>query len=152
MIYLQMKSLCSRLGRSNFTQTGATPVDFAFSIHSDMGNCAGAKVNGRLVLALWIENGDLVEIITMRNKSHPKTGCLLCAQACKIQIRSFVRYQNVCVQGSRREMLERALKKVGISLQELIKDDDCKYVEKTRYRTITTFHCSRLRKDYNEQI
>jgi GTP diphosphokinase / guanosine-3',5'-bis(diphosphate) 3'-diphosphatase len=48
---------------------GSTPVDFAFSVHTDVGlRCAGAKVNGRLVpLESKLSNGDVVEIVT--NKS-----------------------------------------------------------------------------------
>src|SRR6266852_5814936 len=51
---------------------GATPVDFAYMIHSEVGKtCTGARVNGRMVpLRTLIQNGDVVEIITTAN-SHP---------------------------------------------------------------------------------
>jgi GTP pyrophosphokinase len=51
---------------------GATPVDFAFMIHSEVGNtCTGARLNGRMVpLRTMIQNGDVVEIIRSQN-AHP---------------------------------------------------------------------------------
>ncbi|MFM6941402.1 MAG: RelA/SpoT family protein, partial [Candidatus Planktophila sp.] len=50
---------------------GSTPVDFAFSVHTDVGlRCAGAKVNGRLVgLESKLNNGDVVEIVTNKSDS-----------------------------------------------------------------------------------
>ncbi|MBI2042676.1 MAG: bifunctional (p)ppGpp synthetase/guanosine-3',5'-bis(diphosphate) 3'-pyrophosphohydrolase [Candidatus Nealsonbacteria bacterium] len=49
---------------------GATPVDFAYSVHTDIGNkCAGAKVNGKmLALSQALKNGDVVEIVVDKNK------------------------------------------------------------------------------------
>lgn len=49
---------------------GATPVDFAYSVHTDIGNkCAGAKINGKITaLSNILKNGDVVEIIVGKNK------------------------------------------------------------------------------------
>lgn len=49
---------------------GATPVDFAYQIHSDIGNeCVGARVNGRIAsLNYALRSGDIVEILTQKNK------------------------------------------------------------------------------------
>jgi GTP pyrophosphokinase len=51
---------------------GATPIDFAYAIHSEVGNtCTGARINGRIVpLRSQIENGDVVDVLTNPN-SHP---------------------------------------------------------------------------------
>ena len=52
---------------------GATPVDFAYSIHSEIGEkCSGARVNGRMVpLRYLLKNGDIIEIVTS-NRQHPR--------------------------------------------------------------------------------
>jgi (p)ppGpp synthase/HD superfamily hydrolase len=56
---------------------GATPVDFAYQIHSDIGNqCAGARVGGKIVsLDNPLSNGDMVEILIQKNKK-PSEGWL----------------------------------------------------------------------------
>src|SRR5258705_12733741 len=53
-------------GEVRSLQRGATPVDFAYMIHTDVGNqCVGARVNGKMVpLRTRLQNGDIVEIIT----------------------------------------------------------------------------------------
>lgn len=50
--------------------SGATPVDFAYQVHSEIGNsCVGAKINGRIVsLNTELKSGDMVEILTQKNK------------------------------------------------------------------------------------
>jgi (p)ppGpp synthase/HD superfamily hydrolase len=55
---------------------GATPIDFAFAIHTDVGlRCVGAKISGRLVpLRTELQNGDIVEIVTSPNHVPSRTG------------------------------------------------------------------------------
>lgn len=97
---------------------GATPVDFAYRIHTEVGNhCAGAKVNGRLVpLDTELHNGDIVEIITQKN-SHPSLGWLnfVVTPGARNRIRQWYkrshREENIA---RGRELLERELGKNGL--------------------------------------
>lgn len=101
----------------------ATPVDFAYSVHQDIGNrCSGAKVNGRLVpLGHKLQSGDRVEIITSKNKHpsldwlNPSMGYVVSGRA-KQKIRQWFRKQEKeenIVRG--RDALEKELKRAGLS-------------------------------------
>src|SRR4030095_2710561 len=72
---------CTPMGKVIQLPRGATPVDFAFMIHSEVGNtCTGARLNGRMVpLRTLIQNGDVGEIIRSSN-AHPSRDSLnVCA-------------------------------------------------------------------------
>lgn len=96
---------------------GATPVDFAYRIHSEVGNhCAGARVNGRMVtLDTVLQNGDTVEILTQKN-AHPSLDWLnfVMTASARNRIRQWYkrsrRDENI-LRG--REMLEREMGKSG---------------------------------------
>jgi GTP pyrophosphokinase len=109
----------------NFPE-GATVVDFAFRIHSEVGqHCAGARVNGRLVpLRYSLRNGDTVEIVTAANQA-PSKDWLACVKTprAKAKIRAWLRYQ----QRSRslalgRELLERELGRHRLDFKKLQKE------------------------------
>ena len=112
---------------------GATLVDFAYAIHSEVGDrCTGAKVNGRMVpLRTELQNGDTVEIITSPHH-NPSRDWLQFVKTTKARhkIRQWLkvaeREQSVALG---KELLERELRKSGASLQKLMKEgDDLKQV------------------------
>jgi GTP pyrophosphokinase len=77
--------------------SGSTPVDFAFRVHSEVGNkCTGARVNGRIVpLNYKLHNGDICEITTSKSSKGPKRGWLdfVVTPHAKNRIKSFLRKQ-----------------------------------------------------------
>jgi guanosine-3',5'-bis(diphosphate) 3'-pyrophosphohydrolase len=75
---------------------GATPVDFAYAVHSQIGDtCVGAKINGRLVpLRTRLSNGDQVEIVTSRaQKPSPTWERFVVTGKARARIRRFIRTQ-----------------------------------------------------------
>ena len=109
-------------------QRGATPLDFAYRIHSGVGNaCTGAKVNGKMVpLGTELKTGDRVEILTSPSSKGPSMDWLniVKTQQAKAKIRQFfkreLRGENV-VKG--RESLEREAHRRGIRLGEYTKPE-----------------------------
>ena len=102
---------------------GATPIDFAYSIHSDVGNhMVGARVNGRIVTYDHVlQNGDIVEIRTSKNAPGPSRDWLNVAKSgsARTKIKQWYkkerREENV-IRG--REMLEDELKHNGLTLDD----------------------------------
>jgi GTP pyrophosphokinase len=99
---------------------GATPVDFAYAIHSEVGaHCAGAKVNGKMVpLRSRLADGDTVEIITSANQ-YPRKDWLEFVVTGKA--RSRIRHAIRSTEKSRsvelgHDILERELRKAGFSM------------------------------------
>lgn len=84
-------------GRVIDLPAGATPIDFAYRIHSDIGNnCVGAKVNGRIVpINYKLQNGDRVQVLTQKNSKGPSKDWLHIARApsTRAKIRSWFRHQ-----------------------------------------------------------
>ncbi|MGC8668543.1 MAG: RelA/SpoT family protein [Chthonomonadales bacterium] len=111
---------------------GATPIDFAYRIHSDIGNhTVGAKVNGKLVpLSYRLENGDFVDIIT-RSNSAPSRDWLALAKTSharskiKAYFKKQLHAQNV-QQG--REMLLREAERLGADAVALLKEENLRAV------------------------
>lgn len=103
---------------------GATPVDFAYAIHTEIGHhCVGARVNGKLVpLDFELRNGDTVEIITSP-KAHPSRDWLKFVKTsrARTKILRYIREQerNHAV-ALGKEICEKEFKKVGLSLKDML--------------------------------
>jgi guanosine-3',5'-bis(diphosphate) 3'-pyrophosphohydrolase len=98
---------------------GATPIDFAYAIHSEVGaHCAGAKVNGRIVpLNYQLQSGDVVEIITSPHQKPRKDWLqFVVTQRAKNRIKHYLRHeerQQAINIG--KQLFEAELRKNGIS-------------------------------------
>ena len=107
---------------------GATPLDFAYRIHSAVGNrCIGAKVNGRIVpLSSSLETGDFVEVMTSQAAHGPSRDWLNIVKTseAKAKIRAWLkkeeREENIA---KGKEMLAAEAKKQGYSMSQLTKSD-----------------------------
>ncbi|MGL5100390.1 MAG: TGS domain-containing protein, partial [Fusobacteriaceae bacterium] len=102
---------------------GATPLDFAFNIHTDIGcKCVGAKVNGKIVpLEYKLKNGDRVEIITSKNAKGPGNDWLNIAvtTGAKNKIRKWLKEQNFTENVKiGKELIERELDKLNVPIKE----------------------------------
>lgn len=106
---------------------GSTPIDFAYRIHTDIGNsCVGAKVNGRIVpLNYKLKNGNIVEIITSVN-SEPSRDWLDIVKStrAKSKIRQWFKWKNRDKNVTKgREELEEELNRLGYELNKILKDE-----------------------------
>ena len=109
----------------------STPIDFAYAIHSDIGNkCVGAKINGKMCpITKTLENGDIVEIITNPNSKGPSRDWLKIIKTvgAKNKILSFfkkeMKEENI---RSGKLMFEQAIKNLGYSVSKLTEK---KYLE-----------------------
>ncbi len=100
---------------------GSTPIDFAYRIHTDVGNhCVGAKVNGRIVpLATALDNGDIVEVLVNRKSPGPSTDWLNIVRTsqAKTRIRQWLRRERRQEHLARgQEILDRELRRASIEL------------------------------------
>lgn len=118
---------------------GATPLDFAYAIHTDVGHrCVGAKVNGKMVpLKHTLKSGDTVEILTSKNQSPSKDWLnIVKSSRAKSKIKQWLlklerdRYQEIG-----KEVLEKAFKLVGTSLKTVLKNHELS-------AAFDEFHCT----------
>ncbi|UCG19644.1 MAG: bifunctional (p)ppGpp synthetase/guanosine-3',5'-bis(diphosphate) 3'-pyrophosphohydrolase [Deltaproteobacteria bacterium] len=113
---------------------GSTPIDFAYSVHTEVGNqCTGAKVNGKLVpLKYELKNGDIVEIITS-SKHVPSKDWLKIVKTSRARTR--IRHWIKTEERERsialgREICEREFRKHGMNLTKYLNSDEFLQVAK----------------------
>jgi GTP pyrophosphokinase len=116
------------MGRVIQLPRGATPVDFAYMIHSEVGNnCTGARINGRIVpLRTQIQNGDVVEIITSAN-SHPSRDWLnfIVTSRARNRVRHWVAEQQRAESIEiGRKLFEKEAARFQVSVKKLLNDSD----------------------------
>ena len=127
---------------------GATPIDYAYSIHSAVGNrMVGAKVNGRIVQYDYqLRNGDVVEVLTSQSARGPSRDWLKIAQSseARSKIRQWFkrerRDENIA---AGRASLEAELKRSGVSIKELAADENLPaMLKKLSYNTLDDMYAA----------
>lgn len=107
---------------------GATIIDFAYAIHTDIGNtCVGGKINGKIVpITTELSNGDVVEILTNQNSKGPSSDWLLHVKtsSARSKIRSFfkseLKEENIKVG---KTILEQAVKARNLNISKILKEE-----------------------------
>ena len=107
---------------------GSTPIDFAYAIHTDLGNqCCGAIVNGKIVqLHYQLCTGDIVEIIAKKDHTPPrswltKDPCHLYSKKAIKKVKQFHNISNIQKYSDGTQKLNDAMKKLGISSHDINK-------------------------------
>ncbi len=103
---------------------GATPLDFAYEIHTDVGHrCVGAKVNGKIVpLHYELQSGDICEVLTSKKERGPSRDWLSLVKTTRAQskIRAwFKRERREDSERTGREILQENLKRQGLPAQKV---------------------------------
>jgi guanosine-3',5'-bis(diphosphate) 3'-pyrophosphohydrolase len=106
---------------------GSTPVDFAYAVHTDLGNkCVGARVNGKMVpLKYQLQNGDTVEIMTSKTQEPSKDWLkFVVTNKAKSKIRAFVKEEQrrrSILLG--KELVEKEFRKFGMAAGKYLKGE-----------------------------
>ncbi|MEA2211159.1 MAG: diphosphokinase / guanosine-3,5-bis(diphosphate) 3-diphosphatase [Solirubrobacteraceae bacterium] len=104
---------------------GATPLDFAYEIHTDVGHrCVGAKVNGKIVpLSYQLRSGDIVEVLTSKRERGPSRDWLALVKTTRARnkIKAWFKAESRRdYEHTGRELLQENLKKQGLPAQKLV--------------------------------
>jgi GTP pyrophosphokinase len=125
---------------------GATPVDFAYAIHTEVGHaCAGARVDGRLVpLDHQLSSGETVQIVTSKTTSGPSRDWLkvVVTPRARTKIRQWFtkeRREEAIAEG--KDALAKALRRAGLPVQKIVAGDQLqKIAAELRLRDLDSFY------------
>ncbi len=127
---------------------GSTPIDFAYSIHAEVGNkTVGAKINTKMVpIITKLHNGDIVEVITSDNSKGPSRDWLKFVKSTgaktKIQqwFKKAQREENI---EKGKDIIEKEIKKIGMTHSELFKPEWVQVaLERYKYNTLEDMYAS----------
>lgn len=112
---------------------GSTPIDFAYRVHTAVGNsCVGAKIDGRIVpLNYKLKNGNIVEIITNPNSNGPSRDWLNIVKStqAKTKIRQFFKLKEKDLNIAKgKELLEKEVKRLGYKTADILREEWLKNV------------------------
>jgi GTP pyrophosphokinase len=104
---------------------GATPLDFAYEVHTDVGHrCVGAKVNGKIVpLSYTLKSGDIVEVLTSKRERGPSRDWLALVKTTRARnkIKQWFKSESrKDTEHAGRELLQEHLKKQGLPAQRIV--------------------------------
>jgi GTP diphosphokinase / guanosine-3',5'-bis(diphosphate) 3'-diphosphatase len=127
-------------GRVVVLPRGATPVDFAYAVHTEVGHqCAGAKVNGEMVpLRHALSNGDVVEVITQKGHAPPRDWLsFIHTSRARSKIRQWINlHERQEATDVGRRLLEKEARQTGVSLKKISSED--------LQRVASEYGCSRV--------
>ena len=127
---------------------GATPIDFAYNIHAEIGNkMVGAKINSKMVPIITpIKNGDIVEILTSDNSKGPSMDWLkfVKSTSAKNKIQSwFKKAQKAENIEKGKELIEKELKRIGMTHTSLFKQEYIEpMLERYKYKNLDEMYAA----------
>ena len=127
---------------------GATPIDFAYNIHAEIGNkMTGCKINSKMMPIITpLNSGDIVEIITSENSKGPSRDWLkfVKSSGAKNKIKSwFKKAQKTENIEKGKELIEKELKRIGFTHSNLFKPEYIEpMLEKYKYKTIEEMYAA----------
>ena len=127
---------------------GATPIDFAYSIHAEIGNhMTGAKINSKMVPIITpVKNGDIVEIITSDNSKGPSMDWLkfVKSSTAKNKIQQWFKKERKVENTEKgKDAIEKELKRIGISYTDLFKVEYINpMLERYKYKNVDEMYAA----------